>query len=71
MRPYDVIIRFGDELLCVMSNATVQEGRQRFAPVQGTLVAGSDPCRIKIGFAALAPEDSVADLIERADDELP
>jgi diguanylate cyclase (GGDEF)-like protein len=72
LRPYDLIIRLGgDEFLCAMSSATIQEGRQRFANVQATLATGPDPCRIKIGFAALAPEDSVADLIERADAELP
>jgi len=72
LRPYDLIIRLGgDEFLCVMSSATIQEGRQRFATVQTTLATEPDPCRIKIGFAALAPEDSVADLIERADAELP
>jgi diguanylate cyclase (GGDEF)-like protein len=72
LRPYDLIIRLGgDEFLCVMSSATIQEGRQRFATVQATLATGPDPCRIKIGFAALAPEDSAADLIERADAELP
>jgi diguanylate cyclase (GGDEF)-like protein len=72
LRPYDLIIRLGgDEFLCVMSGATIQEGRQRFATVQVALAAEPDPCEIKIGFAALAPADSAADLIERADAELP
>ena len=71
LRPYDLIIRLGgDEFLCVMSGATIQEGRQRFASVQAALATGPDACGIKIGFATLAPEDSVADLIERADREL-
>jgi hypothetical protein len=30
-----------------------------------------DPCEVKVGFAALTPEDSAADRIERADADLP
>ena len=72
MRPYDLIVRLGgDEFLCVMSGATIQEGRRRFSTVQATLAAEPNPCQIKIGFAALEPEDSAADLIQRADAELP
>ena len=72
LRPYDVIIRLGgDEFLCGMFGATIQEGRQRFASVQATLATGPHPCGIKVGFSTLAPEDGVADLIERADAELP
>ena len=72
LRPYDLIIRLGgDEFLCAMPGATIQESHHRFAIIQAALATGPDPCRIKIGFATLAPEDSIADLIERADAELP
>jgi diguanylate cyclase (GGDEF)-like protein len=72
LRPYDLIVRVGgDEFLCVMSGATIQEGRHRFASVQAALVAEPGRCELKIGFAALAPEDSAADLIRRADADLP
>lgn len=72
VRSYDLIVRIGgDEFMGVMSGVTIEHARQRFAAIQATLAAGPDPCEIKVGFAALAPEDIAADLIQRADAELP
>jgi diguanylate cyclase (GGDEF)-like protein len=72
LRSYDAIIRLGgDEFLCVMSGATIHDARHRFGAVQAALAAGPDPCQIKVGFALLAPEDRAADLIERADADMP
>lgn len=72
LRSYDTIVRLGgDEFLCVMSGATIQDARQRFDAVQTTLARGPDPSEITVGFAALAPGDGAAELIERADAELP
>jgi diguanylate cyclase (GGDEF)-like protein len=71
LRSYDVIVRVGgDEFLCVMSGATIEDARQRFDAVHAALAAEPDPCEIKVGFAALAPLDSAAELIERADADL-
>jgi diguanylate cyclase (GGDEF)-like protein len=72
MRSYDLIVRLGgDEFLCVMSGATIHDARQRFGDVQTSLAADPDPCEIRVGFAALAPEDTADELIERADADLP
>ena len=72
LRSYDWIVRLGgDEFLCVMSGATINDAHQRFAVIQTTLATDPDPCAIKIGFAALAAGDSAAELIQRADAELP
>jgi diguanylate cyclase (GGDEF)-like protein len=72
LRSYDSIVRIGgDEFLCVMSGATIPDARQRFGAVQAALAADPDWCEIKVGFAALAPEDSAAELIRRADADLP
>ncbi len=72
VRSYDCIVRLGgDEFLCVMSGATIQEARRRFDAVQAALAADPDPCAIRVGFAALASEDDAAALIERADPKLP
>jgi diguanylate cyclase (GGDEF)-like protein len=72
LRSYDMIVRIGgDEFLCAMSGATIEDARQRFSAVHAALAADPDPCEIKVGFAALAPEDSAAELIERADADLP
>jgi diguanylate cyclase (GGDEF)-like protein len=72
LRSYDMIVRVGgDEFLCVMSDATIEDARQRFDAVHRVLAGDPDPCEIKVGFAALAPEDSAAELIERAEADLP
>jgi diguanylate cyclase (GGDEF)-like protein len=72
LRSYDMIVRIGgDEFLCVMSGATIDDARQRFGAVHAALAANADPCEIKVGFAALTPEDSATELIERADADLP
>jgi diguanylate cyclase (GGDEF)-like protein len=72
LRSYDMIVRIGgDEFLCVMSGATIQDARQRFGAVHLALAGDPDPCEIKVGFAALTPEDSATELIERADADLP
>ncbi len=72
LRSYDSIVRVGgDEFLCVMSGMTIQDARQRFASVQTMLAADPDSLGIRVGFAALEPRDSAAELIQRADAELP
>ncbi|HEV2813018.1 MAG TPA: GGDEF domain-containing protein, partial [Solirubrobacteraceae bacterium] len=72
MRPYDAIVRVGgDEFVCIMSGATLDEAAQRFAAVEATLAAGPEPCAVRIGLAALRPDESAADLVARADADLP
>jgi diguanylate cyclase (GGDEF)-like protein len=72
LRSYDLIVRLGgDEFLCVMSRATLEEAHQRFDAVKTALAADAERVReIKVGFAVLEPADTSADLIERADAEL-
>jgi diguanylate cyclase (GGDEF)-like protein len=72
LRSYDLIVRIGgDEFLAVMSGATIKDARQRFAATQTALAADPDQCEIKVGFAELEAEDNAAELIKRADAELP
>ena len=72
LRSYDMIVRIsGGEFLCVMSDATIDDARERFDAVHTALAADPDPREIDVGFAALAPEDSAAQLIERAHADLP
>ena len=72
MRCYDLLVRLGgDEFLCAMSGATRNDARNRFRAIQDALATGPDRCEIKVGFAALSPQDSADALIRRADDELP
>jgi diguanylate cyclase (GGDEF)-like protein len=71
LRSYDLIVRMGgDEFVCVMPGATIQDARQRFAAIQTDLAATPDRCEIRIGYAELAQDDNTADLIERADAQL-
>jgi diguanylate cyclase (GGDEF)-like protein len=72
LRSYDLIVRLGgDEFLCAMSGATIEDARQRFDGIQAALAAEPEPAELNVGFAALSPEDGAADLIERADPKLP
>jgi diguanylate cyclase (GGDEF)-like protein len=72
LRPYDLIARLGgDEFLCVMSGATIKDAIQRFAAIQAALAAQPDRSAIAVGYAVLAPGDSAAELVARADADLP
>jgi diguanylate cyclase (GGDEF)-like protein len=72
LRTYDLIVRHGgDEFLCVLSGATLRQARKRFSAIQTDLAADPEPCAIKIGFAELQPHETVTELIERADAQLP
>jgi hypothetical protein len=44
---------------------------RRFATIQTALATDPDPCAIKVGIAALTPQNGAAELIQRADAELP
>ncbi|MGH2900589.1 MAG: GGDEF domain-containing protein, partial [Solirubrobacteraceae bacterium] len=71
-RPYDLVIRLGDdEFLCAMSGVTPAAARTRLRSVRRELAAAPDPCDIKVGFAALSSGDTVDVLVRRADTELP
>jgi PleD family two-component response regulator len=72
LRSYDLLVRLGgDEFLCVMSDTTIENLRERFGAIQTALAADPDPCGIKVGFAALEPGDTAAELIGRADADMP
>jgi len=71
LRSYDLMIRLGgDEFLCVMPGATIDNAQRRFNAIQIALSTGRDSCAIRLGFAALAPGDTADRLIERADANL-
>ena len=72
LRSYDLIVRLGgDEFLCALSDATPHILEQRFAAIQIALSGEPDPCAIRVGIAALTDDDTSAELIKRADAELP
>jgi diguanylate cyclase (GGDEF)-like protein len=72
MRSYDVIVRVGgDEFLCVMSGTAIDHARDRFDSIEAVLAADSGQSRIRVGIAGLNPDDGAAELIDRADSEMP
>jgi diguanylate cyclase (GGDEF)-like protein len=72
LRSYDLVIRLGgDEFLCVLSGVTIEDARRRFDGVRAVLAAQPSHCELRVGFAVLAAADSAAELIQRADAELP
>jgi diguanylate cyclase (GGDEF)-like protein len=70
LRTYDLVVRLGgDEFVCAMSGATIHDARQRFDAVQAELP--TDSTELRMGFAALDPDDDVTALVDRADAALP
>lgn len=62
LRSYEPIVRYGgDEFLCSISGVDVATVRARFAEMQGS---------VSVGLAAMCPGDTLAELIDRADDAL-
>ena len=71
LRPYDLIIRLGgDEFLCAMTDMTIADARDRVRQIAADLARARGAAAIRAGFAELAPGDSAAEMIERADSEL-
>jgi diguanylate cyclase (GGDEF)-like protein len=71
MRSYDLIMRLGgDEFLCVMSNMSPHDARERFGEATSTLAASAEVGGIRTGLAELVATDTVEELIARADGEL-
>jgi diguanylate cyclase (GGDEF)-like protein len=71
VRSYDLLIRYGgDEFLCVLVDQTIASARDRVASVKATLAASAEPASVAIGLAQLRRDESLDDLIQRADAEL-
>ena len=71
LRPYDPLVRWGgDEFVCAISEAGLDDVRSRIAEV-GNLLARIRPgASISVGLAILHPSDTLETLIHRADEEL-
>ena len=71
LRSYDRLIRIGDdEFVCVLRGAPIDDARLCLHTVQTQLAADAEPCYVRIGCAELTAQDTPADLIRRADDDL-
>jgi len=67
LRSYDLTIRFGgDEFVCGLADLSLDEAAKRFALVNADLAA-THQASVTVGLAQLEAEDSLEDLIARAD----
>jgi diguanylate cyclase (GGDEF)-like protein len=67
MRSYEPIVRFGgDEFVCSISGIDVEQVKQRFCEIKESL-AEAGGAAVSVGFSVLGDDDSLEDLVERAD----
>jgi diguanylate cyclase (GGDEF)-like protein len=70
LRRYDLIVRWGgDEFVCALPNNTLENAERRFDQVQSLLAAGAD-ARVTVGLTELTAEDTLQDVVNRADTNL-
>lgn len=71
LRPHDLVMRVGgDEFVCVVAGLGQHDVGQRLAEVNTALGHSPEPGSVTVGLAQLQPDDTVQDLIERADQDL-
>jgi diguanylate cyclase (GGDEF)-like protein len=71
LRPYDVIVRYGgDEFLCAMPDIGASEARARFRKICHALAAVDGDYSLSFGLARSNENDTLDDLIARADADL-
>jgi diguanylate cyclase (GGDEF)-like protein len=68
LRSYDLVIRYGgDEFVCAMPGLNVAEATRRFTLVTAALAEAPEHGSVTVGVAELHADDSLEDLIARAD----
>ena len=71
LRSYDLIVRYGgDEFLCAVSDASINDVEMRLVEATSALAALPRAASFTAGLAELRPGDTVEDLIARADANL-
>jgi diguanylate cyclase (GGDEF)-like protein len=71
LRPYDVIVRYGgDEFVCAMPDFSVPEARGRFERIAAAVAATGAGHSVTFGVAEAGPNDSLQELLARADADL-
>jgi diguanylate cyclase (GGDEF)-like protein len=68
IRTYEPIVRFGgDEFVCVIAEVDLKQAEERFAAVKNSFAESSGGAAVSIGLAELREDDTLSDLIDRAD----
>ncbi|HEX3460386.1 MAG TPA: GGDEF domain-containing protein [Acidimicrobiales bacterium] len=68
LRSYDLIIRYGgDEFLCAVSGLDADQTFERITSVNAALADSGERGSVTVGVAELQPDDSLEELIRRAD----
>jgi diguanylate cyclase (GGDEF)-like protein len=71
LRAYDLIIRVGgNAFLCAMTAMPLADVRRRFNQIAAALAAAPGAAAIRTGCAELVPDETITELIARADGEL-
>lgn len=71
LRSYEPIVRYGgDEFLCSIAGADLPAVRVRFDEMGAVLRERDHPGSVSVGLAEMRPDDTLDDLINRADDAL-
>ncbi|HVF77405.1 MAG TPA: EAL domain-containing protein [Solirubrobacteraceae bacterium] len=71
LRSHDLIIRYGgDEFLCAVAGLSLTDATKRFARVNAALADAPERGSVTVGVAELLADDSLADLVARADSAL-
>jgi diguanylate cyclase (GGDEF)-like protein len=69
IRSYEPVVRYGgDEFVCAITGVDREQAEARFAEIRETLAEPKHP--FSVGLAELGPDDTVEDLVERADKAL-
>jgi len=68
LRSHDLVIRYGgDEFICGISGLTLADASRRVALICAALAEAPEHGSVTVGLAALRPDDTVEDLVARAD----
>jgi len=68
LRSYDVIARFGgDEFVCSLAGQDAAGARKRFAEIRAHMSEAASAARFTVGLAERGDEDTLDQLVERAD----
>jgi diguanylate cyclase (GGDEF)-like protein len=71
IRSYEPIVRFGgDEFVCAITGVDLTQAEKRFKAVQKSLTASTEGVAVSVGLAELREDDTLTELIERADNAL-